>query len=242
MNFTPKHFTPPEGASPRRPAHNPGPNARRPCCRSSQIPKPSRLKDSTEPSNFRIRKIAPSPVRNGKDGLAFAHCLRSSGLQSLSADNSTYNTSESSPDNAASRLDVKTSPGSAGRGGVPIINTRPLGAAIVAGTMSSMAFSVRICASSNTRTSTFAKPRPKPCSRAPNSTREPLANSTASVPAPVNTRRTNGFTSGSSAIDPIDLNVSLCVRDRCADHSTSVSGFAKHNANAKAPNVYVFPA
>src|SRR5699024_5197792 len=82
----------------------------------------------------------------------------------------------------------------------------------------------------------------KPCSRAPNSTREPLANSTASVPAPVNTRRTNGFTSGSSAIDPIDLNVSLCVRDRCADHSTSVSGFAKHNANAKAPNVYVFPA
>ena len=45
----------------------------------------------------------------------------------------------------------------------------------VAATMSSSAFSVRICASSNTSMSTSSKPRPKPCSRAPNMITDPLA-------------------------------------------------------------------
>src|SRR5699024_103043 len=53
---------------------------------------------------------------------------------------------------------------------------------------------------------------------------------------------TNGLTSGSSDMEPIDLNVSLCVRARCADHSTSVSALARHKAKASAPKVYVFPA
>src|SRR5699024_7199351 len=102
---------------------------------------------------------------NGKDGLAFAHCLRSSGLQSLSADNSTYNTSESSPDNAASRLDVKTSPGSAGRGGAPSITTRPLGAAFGARTMPPMDMSGPLRAP--------ARPRPPPQPRSSRCRRPP---------------------------------------------------------------------
>ncbi len=51
---------------------------------------------------------------------------------------------------------------------------RPLGAALVAGTMSLIAFSVRICASSNTSTSWSGNPRPNPDSRAPNKIRDPL--------------------------------------------------------------------
>ena len=105
------------------------------------------------------------------------------------SDPRTKNSSWSSPDKAASRLDVNTSPGSPGRGGVPIINTRPFGAAFVAGTMSSRALSVKICASSNTSTSTLSQPRPNPRSRAPNTMRESFSNLMTSSPDPTGAPR-----------------------------------------------------
>ena len=64
-----------------------------------------------------------------------------------------YTPSEDLPSKARARFNVNTSPGSFGRGGVPMKNnSAPAGNCdwFVAGTMSSSAFSVRICASSKT--------------------------------------------------------------------------------------------
>src|SRR5699024_3627358 len=123
---------------------DPAGNALRPALFLSQMPNPSRRKDWGDPRSLRIRRIELSEVRCGYDGLALAHWLRSFGLASSSADISAKNTSGSSPEIAESLRSLNTSPGSTGLGGVPIISTKPLGEAFVAGTMSSMVRSVRI--------------------------------------------------------------------------------------------------
>src|SRR5690606_21124141 len=85
-----------------------------------------------------------------------------------------------------------TSPGSIGLGGVPMKNnSAPCGCRdwFVAATMSSSAFSVRICASSKTSMSISSKPRPKPCSRAPNMMTEPLRNPISCSPLAVRDAR-----------------------------------------------------
>ena len=142
-----------------------------------------------------------------------------------------------SPASASARLASNTSPGSFGLGGVPISSTSPFGAALVAGTMSLMAFSVRICASSNTSMSTFAKPRPNPDSRAPNKIRDPFLNRTACSPFVARTALTYAATLGLRLIDRIDWNVSFAVLVLCAVQITVNPACNMHKANAIHPTV-----
>jgi hypothetical protein len=111
----------------------------------------------------------------------------------------------------------------------------------VAGTMSSIALSVRIWHSSITSTPTRAKPRPNPRSRAPNNTRDPFRNTIDSSPAPETTRSTRGAIDFRPAIDFIDPNVSRAVLNRCAVHNTVKPGSIRHNAKQIDPIRYVFP-
>ena len=110
-----------DGDSIARASHAPAGNATRRFAASSQIPKASRRKESS-PKDSIIRNIASSSVCAGYDGLAIAHCSRSSIFALRSALNSMYNESLDSPDNALRRLFSNISELSIGRGGVPIMN------------------------------------------------------------------------------------------------------------------------
>ncbi len=149
--------------------------------------------------------------------------------------------SSDSPLMASARLRPKTSPGSVGFGGVPVKISSGLAAWFVAGTMSSIAFSVRICASSNTNTSTSAKPRPNPRSRAPNRIREPLWNSIASSPEPRMMRLICALTFARRENVCIEAKVSEAVRNRCAVQITVNPGNSRHSAKTNAPIRNVLP-
>ena len=114
-------------------------------------------------------------------------------------------------------------------------------AALAVGIMSSSAFSVRICASSKMMTSTAAKPRPKPCSRAPNRMRLPLANAISSCPLVCRMALQCLARPGRLTSACIDLNVSAEVRVRCAVQMTLRFGAVRHRMTMIVPTVKVLP-
>src|SRR5665647_1488693 len=107
--------------------------------------------------------------------------------------------------------------------------------------MSSSAFCDRICASSNTMTSTSSKPRPKPNSRAPNSIRDPFVNVISCCPFAVRTDKMRGAIRFRFTMPCNDLNVSSDVRPRFAVHTTLRPGNRMHRATIIDPMVNVLP-
>ena len=112
----------------------------------------------------------------------------------------------------------------------------------IVGTMSDMAVSVRIWASSRTRMRTLAKPRMPPRSRAAVMMRDPFLKMIASWPAVRITLRMWGLMSGSSQIDMRDWKDSLATLVAWAVQATVVFGWARHWANAYPRIKCVFPA
>src|SRR5579875_482726 len=107
--------------------------------------------------------------------------------------------------------------------------------------MSSSAFSVRVCASSKTMTSTSSKPRPNPASRAPNRIRDPLRNRTSCSPFTERGSSMNGLTFA-RLVSPFNFrNVSFDVLVRCAVHNTVRPGKIRHSATITEPTRKVLP-
>ena len=90
--------------------------------------------------------------------------------------------------------------------------TRGFGLVFRIGIMLSRARTVRICASSNTATSTLCRPRPNPFSRAPNMMRLPLENVISCWPFARRMRSTYQPSTGLRSISHMSANVSSEVR------------------------------
>ena len=138
-------------------------------------------------------------------------------------------------------LSANVSDGSPGCGGVPMNTISGFGLTFVAGIMSFKALTVRICASSKISTSTASKPRPKPCSRAPNMIRLPLRNAISCWPFARRICSTCPAINLFCAKPHIDWNVSSEVLVRCAVHSTLRLGCMAHRMNTAEPMVNVLP-
>ena len=110
------------------------------------------------------------------------------------------------------RFSVNASHWSPGLGGLPIYTTRGLGLVFKTGIILSIARTVRICASSNTATSTLCNPRPKPFSRAPNMMRLPDVNVISCWPFALRMRSTYRPSTGLRSISHMSANVSSLVR------------------------------
>ena len=109
------------------------------------------------------------------------------------------------------------------------------------GIMLSIARTVRICASSNTATSTLCNPRPKPFSRAPNMMRLPDVNVISCWPFALRMRSTYRPSTGLCSISHMSANVSSLVRVWWAVQMAFRFGVSIALRNNAVPTVKVLP-